>query len=145
MANTTASPAHVRLYAAASSLAHGGFLGAEDDIANELSSWTSVRPGTVTVPADGQATAMVTLTIPRSASPGERYGVVVWAQVTADAQLGGGVVQVSCVGIRMYVSVGLGGAPAADFTITSLTADGAQTTMWAHDRKQPGRACGNPR
>ena len=35
---------------------------------------------------------------------------------------GGGIIQVSRVGIRLYLSVGPGGAPAADFTIDSLTA-----------------------
>jgi hypothetical protein len=43
------------------------------------------------------------------------------------------VVQVSKVGIRLYVSVGPGGAPAADFTIDSLTAartaDGEPTIL----------------
>ena len=120
--NTTASRAHVLLYAAAASVAHGAFLGADGHTVNDLSSWTTVQPGSVTVPADGQATAMVSLTVPRNASPGERYGAV-WAQVTSAARPGGGVVQVSRVGIRMYVSVGPGGAPAADFTIASLTAE----------------------
>jgi hypothetical protein len=65
---------------------------------------------------------MVSLAVPRDASPGERYGVV-WAQVSSAARPGGGVVQVSRVGIRMYVSVGPGGAPASDFAIASLTAE----------------------
>jgi hypothetical protein len=142
MTNTTASPANVLLYASAASLAHGAFLGADGHTVNELSSWTSVQPGMVTVPANRQATAMVSLTVPRDASPGERYGVV-WAQVSSAARPGGGVVQVSRVGIRMYVSVGPGGAPAADFTITSLTAgrttDGRPTVV-ATVRNTGGRA-----
>jgi hypothetical protein len=140
--NTTASPAHVLLYSAAASLAHGSFLGADGHTANDLSSWTAVQPGTVTVPANGQATATVTLTIPRNASPDERYGVI-WAEVTSAARPGGGVRQVSRVGIRMYVSVGPGGAPAADFTIASLiaerTSDGRPTVV-ATVRNTGGRA-----
>ena len=118
--NTTPSAARVLLYAAAASLANGGFLGGAGHTVNELSSWTSVRPGAVTVPAGGQAIAMVSVAIPRDASPGERYGVV-WAQVTGRPD--GGVVQVSRVGIRLYISVGSGGAPAANFVIASLTAE----------------------
>ena len=120
--NTTPSVAHVLLYGAAASLANGAFLGAAGHTVNELSSWTSVQPGVLTVPAGGQAIAMVSLAIPRTASPGERYGVV-WAQVTSASRPNGGVVQVSRVGVRMYVSVGSGGAPAANFVIASLTAE----------------------
>jgi hypothetical protein len=140
--NTTASPAHVVLYSAAADIAHGAFLGADGHTVDELSSWTSVQPGTVTVPVDGQAIAMVSLTIPRDASPGERYGVV-WAQVTSAARPGGGVLQVSRVGIRMYVSVGPGGAPAADFAIASLTAErtgDGRPTVVATVRNTGGRA-----
>jgi hypothetical protein len=118
--NTTSSVAHVLLYAAAASLANGAFLGGAGHTVNELSSWTSVQPGALTVPAGGQAIATVALAIPRDASRGERYGVV-WAQVTG--RLDGDVVQVSRVGIRLYISVGAGGAPAANFVIASLTAE----------------------
>jgi hypothetical protein len=48
---------------------------------------------------------------------------VVWAETRSASQSGGGVVHVNRVGIRLYVSVGPGGAPAPDFTIDSLTAE----------------------
>ena len=63
----------------------------------------------------------MTINVPSDAAPGEQYGVV-WAEVRSAPPAGGGVVQVSRVGIRIYLSVGPGGAPAADFTIDSLTA-----------------------
>jgi hypothetical protein len=46
----------------------------------------------------------------------------VWAEARSAPKAGGGVVQVSRVGIRLYVSVGPGGPPAANFTIDALTA-----------------------
>ena len=66
--------------------------------------------------AVGRATATVTLAVPGDASPGERYGVV-WAETRA-ADAAGGVTQINRVGIRLYVSVGPGGSPAADFRST---------------------------
>jgi hypothetical protein len=46
---------------------------------------------------------------------------VVWAE-TRSVPPGGGITQVDRVGIRIYLDIGPGGPPAADFTIDSLTA-----------------------
>lgn len=90
--------------------------------ANELSTWTSVAPGSIEVPAQGKEPAMVTISVPRDAAPWEQYGAV-WAEARATATTAGGVTHVSRVGIRLYLSVGPGGPPAADFAIGSLTAE----------------------
>ena len=131
IANTTSTTAHVVVYPAAATIANGSFLGAAGHTPNELSTWTSVRPDAPDVPAGGRVTAIVTITVPADAAPGEQYGVV-WAEA-ASAVAAGGVVQASRVGIRVYLSVGPGGAPAADFTIDSLTAkrstDGRPTVL----------------
>lgn len=121
VSNTTASTARVQLYAAAASIEKSSFLGAAGRTANDLSTWTSVVPGEPDVPAGGKLTATVTIAVPADAAPGEQYGVV-WAEARSAPIAGGGVTQVSRVGIRLYVSVGPGGAPAAAFTIDSLTA-----------------------
>jgi hypothetical protein len=65
--------------------------------------------------------ATVTIEVPSNAAPGERYGVV-WAEARSGQKDGSGVIQVNRVGIRIYLSVGPGGEPAADFEIQSLTA-----------------------
>ena len=74
------------------------------------------------------STVVVTITVPIDAAPGERFGAV-WAEAGSASALGTGVVVINRVGIRMYISVGPGGPPAADFAVTSLrasrTADGA--------------------
>jgi hypothetical protein len=142
VSNTTGSAANVSLYAAAADIINGSFQGAEGHTANELSTWATVSPGSPGVPAGGTKTATVTITVPADAAPGERYGVI-WAEVASAPADGGGVVQVGRVGIRMYLSVGPGGAPAADFVIDTLTAsrsaDG-QPTVLATVRNTGGRA-----
>ena len=120
VSNTTASTEHVVLYSAAARIAKGSFLGAAGHSTNQLSRWTSISPGTADVPPGGLMTATVTITVPPNAPPGEQYGVI-WAEARATPEAGG-VIEVNRVGIRLYLSVGPGGAPAADFTIESLTA-----------------------
>jgi hypothetical protein len=122
VSNTSTSRVHVVLYSAAASIAPGSFIVAAGHTGNELSTWTSVRPRASDVRARGHVTATVTVVIPRDASPGERYGVV-WAEARSTPVGGIGTTQVSRVGIRQYLSVGQGGAPASDFAIESLTAE----------------------
>jgi hypothetical protein len=120
ISNTTASTVHIVTYPAAATISQGEFVGAAAHTPNELSTWTSVRPGSSGVPAGGHAIATVTIAVPRDAPPGEQYGVV-WAETRSSAPAGGGITQVSRVGIRLYLSIGPGGAPASKFTIESLT------------------------
>lgn len=124
VSNTTDSTTHVILYAAAATIDHGSFLGSAGHTPNDLSTWTSVTPNVSDIPAGGRMTATVTINVPSDAAPGEQYGVV-WAEARSGPADGGGVIQVNRVGIRVYLSVGPGGAPAADFTIDSLTAERA--------------------
>ena len=121
ISNTTASVAHVVLYPSAATIEDGAFLGSAGHTPNDLSTWTSIRPGAVDVASGGLATALVTIDVPRDAASGERYGVV-WAETRSRPTSAEGVTQANRVGIRLYVSVGPGGAPAADFAIDSLTA-----------------------
>lgn len=121
VSNTTDSSQRVALYAAAASIDDGTFVGAVGDTPNELSTWTSVGPSEMQIAPGAALAATVTIAVPADAAPGEQYGVI-WAEARSDAASAGGVVQVSRVGIRLYVSVGPGGAPAADFAIDSLTA-----------------------
>lgn len=142
VSNTTRSAVRVGSYAAAASIAKGSFSGAEGRTRNELSTWTSVQPSSIEIAAGARAVATVTISIPRDAAPGERYGVI-WAEARAAAGRRGGITEVSRVGIRMYVSVGPGGPPAADFAIESLTAersDDGRPEIVARVRNTGGRA-----
>lgn len=128
--NTTQAPVSVSLYAAGATIDGGHFVGASGHTANDLSTWSSVLPATVNLPGGAGAPVTVTIAVPRDAAAGERYAAV-WAEVRSGAKPG--IVQVNRVGIRLYVSVGPGAAPAADFTIESLTAqrspDGLPTVV----------------
>lgn len=142
VSNGAASSTPVVLYSAAATIAGGSFLGAPGDTPNDLSTWTSVDPGTSTIPARENVTATVTIAVPADAAPGEQYGVV-WAEARLGPNNGGGVTQVSRVGIRLYLSVGPGGAPAANFTVDSLTAErtaDGRPTVLASVRNNGGRA-----
>jgi len=142
VSNTTGAGLKVAVYAAAATIAKGSFLGSAGHTPNDLTSWSAVSPSTTEVAARGTQMAIVTISVPSDAAPGERYGVV-WAEVRSAPVGGGGVVQVSRVGIRLYLSVGPGGPPAANFTIASLTAERApdgQPMVVADVRNTGGRA-----
>ena len=142
VSNTTVAAATVGLYAAAAAIVDGSFLGAGGSTPNELSSWTSVVPASIRLPAGGKLTATVTVAVPRDAPPGEQYAVV-WAEARTAPSTPGGVTQVNRVGIRLYLSVGPGGAPAANFRIDALTARRSPTgvpSIVAQVRNTGGRA-----
>jgi hypothetical protein len=139
--NSTGEPVTVSLYAAGATIEDGHFVGADDRSANDLSTWSSVLPATVDLPGGGgSAIVTVMITVPPDAAPGERLAAV-WAEVRSGTT--SGILQINRVGIRLYVSVGPGAAPASDFTIVSLTAqrslDGFPTVV-ATVRNTGGRA-----
>lgn len=122
ISNGTTETRNVALYVAAAAIVDSVFVGADAHTPNELSTWTTVGPTAVDVATNARSIATVTIAVPRDAAPGEQYGVV-WAEVRTGAADGAGITTVSRVGIRLYISVGPGGAPAADFSIDSLTAE----------------------
>lgn len=117
--NGTAAAMEVQLYPGAAVVDDGTFRAVEGRVANELSSWTSVQPARLQLaPGEGR-TAQVEVAVPDVATDGERYAVVL-AELPAGDR--GGVSVASRVGVRLYVSVGDGPAPASDFTIRSMQA-----------------------
>lgn len=120
VSNTADAPVRVELYGGPAVINGGDFIAEPQGQNNDLSTWINVSPNTLVVPAHGEATATVTIRVPTDASAGERYAVV-WAQPPA-ATTNAGISEVNRVGIRVYLSVGEGSAPAIDFTINSLTA-----------------------
>lgn len=116
--NSTASTANVSVYAAGATQQRSIFGLDPGHSPNELSSWTSVSRGVVHMPSRTKTLDTVTIDVPKHASSGERYAVV-WAEVSAAVT--GGVTRVNRVGIRMYLSIGPGGAPPPQFAIGSLS------------------------
>jgi hypothetical protein len=122
--NGTPSTANVSVYAAGAAQQRSIFSLAPGRSRNELSSWTSVSHSVLHMASSTKSVETVTITVPREASSGERYAVV-WAEVSAPVT--GGVTRVNRVGIRMYVSIGPGGAPPSQFGIGTLTAMSSTT------------------
>ncbi|QCQ93333.1 peptidase [Rhodococcus sp. SGAir0479] len=139
--NTTDDRVEVRLYPSAAGIEQGRFTGAAGQVANDLTTWTSIAPAQVSVDAHSTAEAVATITVPADAPPGEQYAVL-WAE-TRSAAASQAITQISRVGIRVYLSVGPGNPPAGDFAIESLTAarlDDGSPILYANVRNTGGRA-----
>jgi hypothetical protein len=121
LSNTSQQVMHPKVYPDAARIRNGSFIGLTGQTPNELTSWTSVRNATPTVSPGQLVTDTVTIKVPKMASRGERYAVI-WAQITSPPSRGHSVTVVNRVGIRIYLSVGPGGAPPTKFTIASITA-----------------------
>jgi hypothetical protein len=122
--NSTGSIADVAVYPAAAKFRHGAFAFASGHTKNELSGWTSVSRKALRLRPGTSAFETVTINVPKAASVGEHYAVV-WAEVATTAPAGGGVQLVNRVGVRMYVSIGPGGARPSNFRIGALSAERA--------------------
>ena len=118
--NGTRQPMTVKLYAGAAVVERGGFRVVEGYTGNELSSWISVQPSTVTVAPGQRFLAAATITVPRDATHGERYAALL-AELPAK-RAAGGLSVANRVGVRVYLDVGPGGAPISDFRVDSLQA-----------------------
>jgi hypothetical protein len=121
VSNTTDATADVAVFPAAASIVEGKFSFAPGRTGDPLSSWTTVAQSVVHLAPGATVVDAVTIKLPTGASSGERYAVV-WAQVSAPSPTQSGVRLVNRVGVRMYVSVGKGGSPAAKFTVSPLVA-----------------------
>jgi hypothetical protein len=118
--NTTAEKLHIKMYAGGADIGHDRFLFPEETKPTELTGWMSFDQPHLDVEAGGKATVLATIAVPPLASAGERYGVI-WAENPSPATVPGSIGMSNRVGIRVYLSVGLGGEPPSDFRIESLT------------------------
>jgi hypothetical protein len=119
--NGDAEPADLSFYAAAADIHDGGFVPGAGHAANELTSWTTFSPTSATVAPGETLPVTVTIAVPSDASAGERYAAAL-AEHAQPPAAGGGITSVSRVGIRIYLSVGPGGAAITSFSIDSMTA-----------------------
>ena len=110
----------IEVYAAGAAIVGGAFVGSEGDTANELSTWVTLSAPSVNLRPRKFGYVVATITVPADATAGERYAAV-WAQVKTPNKTTG-LTTINRVGIRIYLSVGAGGAPASSFEIKSLAA-----------------------
>ena len=124
--NTTSATADISVYPASASIVGGNFSFGPGASQDELSSWTTLSTDVVLLAPRTEITDTLTVKVPANASSGQRYAVL-WAQVSSPPATAGGVEEVNRVGVRMYVSIGPGGAPPSNFAIGSLTAERSST------------------
>jgi hypothetical protein len=123
VANLSPNAAHLMVYPDAAIISRGSFIGDAGQARSDLTTWITTSRDRVSLSPRASAMVTVTIHVPRDASSGERYGVI-WAQETSQVRYPKGVTitEINRVGVRIYLSVGPGGAPPSNFAITSLTA-----------------------
>jgi hypothetical protein len=120
--NYTKAPAHLNLYADPASIGPAGWSVAEGHGRNELTNWITVSPSTADVAPDKSVIATVHIAVPRTASAGERYAVILAEQPGGKPTRAHPFRVTSRVGVRVYLDIGAGGEPRSDFAISTLTA-----------------------
>lgn len=124
--NSTNKSQTIDTYAAAASIKDGQFHFGEGHAVNELTTWTTVAPPSDAYAPGDKKLVQVTITVPKDASPGERYAVI-WASVASAPSSGNGISAVNRVGVRVYLSVGPGGEPPSNFAVTGIRARRTKT------------------
>lgn len=114
--NRTDEARRIDVYPAAATLEGSAFRFGEGHASNELTSWISLDHTAVELEPWGETRIRATITVPSTASRGERYGVI-WASTTSAPRAGGEINQIHRVGVRVYLDIGPGGEPASDFAI----------------------------
>jgi len=140
VSNSTSGPTTVQVYAGGAEITPGGFVGQPAGTQNDLSSWTSLSEGQLTIPAGGKVMDTVTVAVPADAAPGEQYAAI-WVETAATNS--GPIAAVNRVGIRMYVSIGGDNPPPTSFVVDTLTAsrnDDGTAVLSAQLHNTGGRA-----
>jgi hypothetical protein len=121
--NLSASAAHVTVFPDAATIRGGYFIGDVGQTPSDLTTWITMSRPSVSLAPNARAMVTVTIQVPRTASPGNLYGVI-WAQETGVGKSSNGInlIEANRVGIRIYLSVGPGGPPPVNFDITSIAA-----------------------
>lgn len=117
VSNMSRSPVRLGVYAAAASISRGQFLFAPGRKQNLMTTWVHLSRPVLPLAAGQSAQEIVTIRVPRNAPPGEQYGVI-WAQDRGRDPARPTIGLVNRVGIRIYLSVGPGGPPPSNFTMT---------------------------
>lgn len=120
--NEESHPAHFTVYPDAAQIRHGSFVGDDGATRSELTTWIRVQHPELTLRPRSTAMDMITITVPRTPTRGEHYGVI-WVQQESRGRTATGVAlnELARVGVRIYLAVGPGGVPPTAFTISAIT------------------------
>lgn len=141
VSNKTGALRELSLYPAAATIAGNRFTFAEGRASNELSEWTRVEPAVLRLAPWEKAEARVTIKVPDTATPGERYAVV-WAESGTPPDATHNIGGITRVGVRVYLDIGNSGEY-ADFRIDKLIArrgEDGRPSVLAHVRNTGKRA-----
>ena len=121
IANLTPSAARITVFPDAAIIRSGSFIGDAGQTPSELTTWITLSRHSLSLAPHTRAMVTVTIHVPRTASPGNLYGVI-WAQETnrGKSSTGVNVSETNRVGIRIYLNVGPGGPSPVNFDITSI-------------------------
>ncbi len=121
IANLTPRAALVTVYPDAAIIHGGSFVGDAGQTPSDLTTWISMSRRSVALAPQTRAMVTLTIEVPRTASPGNLYGVI-WAQETNLGKTSSGVnvIETNRVGVRIYLNIGPGGPPPVNFGITSI-------------------------
>jgi hypothetical protein len=136
--------ARITVYPDAATISGGSFIGAAGATRSDLTTWITTNKQAVVLGPHANTMVTVTIRVPRDASSGERYGVI-WTQETSRLRSRGGlaITEINRVGVRIYLSVGPGGAPPSNFVVTSVTTTRSaqgQPVVIVHVHNTGGRA-----
>jgi hypothetical protein len=142
--NLGPAAARITVYPDAATISGGAFIGDAGETRSDLTSWITMNRHALVLGPHANTMVTVTIRVPLDASSGERYGVL-WAQEASRLQNRGGlaITEINRVGVRVYLSVGPGGAPPSNFVVTSLTTTRSahgQPVVIAHVHNTGGRA-----
>ena len=115
--NGTNNPLKVLLYPDSATISKGSFLLAPGHGTNDLTTWMSVTPDSLTIAPGKAVVATAKFAVPSDAGGGERYGGIVADSPAIGSS--GGVALGGRVAIRVYLSVSAGSVPKSDFTVDS--------------------------
>ncbi|MGB6244337.1 hypothetical protein [Gordonia sp. (in: high G+C Gram-positive bacteria)] len=118
--NKTNMRTKLSMYAGPAQVVDGNFTPGEPGTKNMLTSWISLDKTELDLKPGEKAKVTATIAVPKDAPEMEQYGVI-WASTAPAAPTAGGIAMASRVGVRVYLSVGPGNGPPADFSIGSLT------------------------
>jgi hypothetical protein len=119
--NQESRTAHFTVYPDAAQITHGYFIGDAGETPSELTNWVTIQHRSLTLPPHTGVMDLVTIRVPVFPTRGEHYGVI-WLQQVSRVRMATGffIREVDRVGIRMYLSIGPGGVPPTNFTISSI-------------------------
>ena len=122
IANYGAAVAHVAVYPDAAIISNGVFVGSAGRTRSELTTWTRTSRQKLILPPHSRVNVTVTITVPKDATAGERYGVI-FAQETSHLPIANGfaIDEVNRTGVRIYLLVGRGAAAQTNFVMGPLS------------------------